>query len=429
MHLTVLGLNHNTAPLEARERLHMADETLGDMLRDLKEAGCDEALILSTCNRTEIYVAGRSIDETGAIVARALNDRFGVGSTWLADYAYTMSDEEAYRHLFLVACGLDSMVVGEPQILGQVKDAYRSACDHSTSGSFFRKVFHRAFRVAKRVRTETRIGYDPVSISSMAVELARKIFGDMGRRQILVIGAGEMCEIALKHFRKEGLQDILVTNRTLARAQKLAEETIGTAYPFEEIPGLLLKADVVLTSTGAEEPIIGKAAVLLAMKKRKNRPLFFIDIAVPRDIEPAVNDIENVYLYDIDDLKGLAQAHLSNRMQESSKAHAIVDEEVARFGVWLKQLEMGPLIAEIMENLETMRNRELKKALQRLKGADPDTVKQLDALTRAIVNKIVHPHLVMIKKNGSPATLELMRNLFLYGEEDEEALDGGDEGE
>jgi glutamyl-tRNA reductase len=321
------------------------------------------------------------------------------------------------------------MVVGEPQILGQVKDAYRVACTYNASGSFSQKVFHRAFQVAKRVRTETRIGYDPVSISSMAVELAKKIFGEVGQKQILVIGAGEMCEVALKHFKKEGLEDILVTNRTLARAQKLAEEIIGIAYPFDDIPELLLKADMVLSSTGADMPIIDKATVLRAMKKRKNRPLFFIDIAVPRDIEPAVNDIENVYLYDIDDLKGLAQVHLSNRIQESEKAHAIVNEEVIRFGQWLAQLERGPLIVHIRENLEAMRSKELKKTLQKLKSSDPETIRQLDALTRAIVNKIVHPHLVMIKKNGSPATLDLVRSLFLYGEENEKALDSGDEGE
>ncbi len=302
----------------------MADDALGDMLQELKSGGCDEVLVLSTCNRTEIYVGGSNTDETGVIVAKTLEDRFGIDKEWLRDYTYTLCDEEAYKHLFLVASGLDSMVVGEPQILGQVKDAYRSACTYNSSGSFFQKVFHRAFQVAKRVRTETRIGYDPVSISSMAVELARKIFGEVGRKQILVIGAGEMCEVALKHFKKEGLQDILVTNRTLAKAQQLAEEIIGAAYPFEDIPELLLKADMVLSSTGADEPIIDKAAVLLAMKRRKNRPLFFIDIAVPRDIEPTVNDIENVYLYDIDDLKGLAQVHLSNRIQESQKAHAIV---------------------------------------------------------------------------------------------------------
>ena len=192
------------------------------------------------------------------------------------------------------------------------------------------------------MRTETRIGYNPVSISAMAVELARKIFGEFGRRQILVIGAGEMCGTALKHFRKEGLEEVFVTNRTFGKAQQLAEETVGIAYPFDDIPDLLTKVDMVLSSTGAEKPIIDKATVLAVMKKRKMRPLFFIDIAVPSDIEPAVNDIENVYLYDIDDLKGLSQAHLSNRLDESKKAHEIVDEEVRKFDIWLEQLGDEP---------------------------------------------------------------------------------------
>ncbi len=429
MHLVILGLNHNTAPVEAREKLHVPDEIIGAFLKELSDRGAEEAVVLSTCNRTEIYVTGPEIDALRTAIDGTLTDRFAIDAPWLREYTYTMTDEEAYKHLFLVASGLDSMVVGEPQILGQVKDAYRAACTYNASGSFFQKVFNRAFQVAKRVRTETRIGYDPVSISGMAVELARKIFGELGNRQILVIGAGEMCEVALKHFRKEGLQDILVTNRTFAKAQRLAEEIIGSAYPFEEIPELLLKADMILSSTGADLPIIDKATVLLAMKRRKNRPLFFIDIAVPRDIEPTVNDMENVYLYDIDDLKGLAQAHLSNRMQESQKAHAIVDEEVGRFCLWLKELEKSPFIAQIRENLEAMRHKEVKKTLQKLKSPDPETIKQLDALTRSIVNKIIHPHLVMIKKNGSPATLDLIRDLLLYREENEKEMDSGDKGE
>ncbi|MGD0657911.1 MAG: glutamyl-tRNA reductase [Syntrophorhabdales bacterium] len=429
MHLVILGLSHTTAPVEARERLYVSEGVLGDLLKELTERGAKEAMVLSTCNRTEVYASSGDIDALKAAVVGALTGRFNVDRKWLEEYTYTMCDEEAYQHLFLVASGLDSMVVGEPQILGQVKDAYQSACTFGASGPFFRKVFHRAFQVAKRVRTETRIGYDPVSISGMAVELARKIFGDLGHRQILVIGAGEMCEIALKHFKKGGLQEIFVTNRTLAKAQRLAEEIIGSAYPFEEISELLLKADMVLSSTGADEPIIDKAMVAHAMKLRKNRPLFFIDIAIPRDIEPSVNDIENVYLYDIDDLKGLAQAHLLNRMQESQKAHAIVGEEVERFGLWLKQIEMNPLITQIRENLEAMRHRELKKTLQKLKGADPETERQLDALTRSIINKIIHPHLVMIKKNGSPAILGLIRSLLLTGAENEKEMDSGDEGE
>ena len=428
MHLVILGLNHTTAPVEAREKLHVPEETVGLLLTELIGKGASEAVVLSTCNRTEVYVTGPDADAAKSAIVETLTGRFAVDAPWLEEYTYALTDGEAYKHLFLVASGLDSMVVGEPQILGQVKDAYRCACSYAASGRFFEKVFTRAFQVAKRVRTETRIGYDPVSISGMAVELSKKIFGELTRRQILVIGAGEMCEVALKHFRKEGLEEVLVTNRTFTKAQRLAEEIVGTAYPFEELPELLLKADMVLSSTGAEEPIIDTTMVAHAMKLRKSRPLFFIDIAVPRDVDEAVNDMENVYLYDIDDLKGLAQAHLSGRMQESQKAHAIVDEEVERFGLWLKQLEMSPLITQIRESLEAMRLKELKKTLQKLK-ADPETERQLDALTRSIVNKIIHPHLVMIKKNGSPATLDLMRDLLLTGEEHEKDLDRGDKGE
>lgn len=429
MHLVILGLNHTTAPVEAREKLHVPEETVSLLLKDLTGRGASEAVVLSTCNRTEVYVIGPDADAAKAAVVETLMGRFMVDDPWLEEYTYAMRDDEAYKHLFLVASGLDSMVVGEPQILGQVKDAYRCACSAAAAGRFFEKVFNRAFQVAKRVRTETRIGYDPVSISGMAVELARKIFGELNRRRILVIGAGEMCEVALKHFRKEGLEEVLVTNRTFTKAQHLAEEIVGTAYPFEELPELLLSADMVLSSTGAELPIIDKSMAAHAMKLRKNRPLFFIDIAVPRDVEPSVNDMENVYLYDIDDLKGLAQAHLSNRMQESQKAHAIVDEEVERFVLWLKQLEMNPLITQIRESLEAMRQKEVNKTLHKMNNPDSETVKQLDALTRSIVNKIIHPHLVMIKKNGSPATLDLMRDLLLTGEEHEKNMDRGDKGE
>jgi glutamyl-tRNA reductase len=429
MSLVVLGLNHNTAPLEVREKFHVPGDGLADILHNLKNEGAGEAVVVSTCNRTEVYATAPTVEKANEVLELTFLDRFGAERSWLKDYTYTFSDDEAFKHLFLVASGLDSMVVGEPQVLGQVKDAYRISCDNGASGPFFEKIFKRAFQTAKRVRTETRIGYDPVSISSMAVELARKIFGEFGNRQILVVGAGEMCEIALKHFKKDGLQEILVTNRTFVKAQQLAEEVIGTAYPFEDIPELLLRVDMVLSSTGADLPIIDKQTVVTAMKRRKNKPLFFIDIAVPRDIEPGVNNIESVYLYDIDDLKELAQAHLSNRMQESQKAHAIVEEEVEKFHQWLRQLDMNPLITEIRENLETMRSRELKKALQKMKNTDAETIAQLDALTRSIVNKIVHPHLVMIKKNGSPAVLDIVRSLLLNREENEKEMDSGDTGE
>lgn len=399
------------------------------MLREIKDRGAAEATIISTCNRTEIVASGADLNGSNNAVIQTLTGRFSIGQEWLERYLYVLEDDEACKHLFLVASGLDSMIIGEPQILGQVKDAYDSARALQASGPFLEKVFNRAFQAAKRVRTETRIGYNPVSISSMAVELARKIFGEFGRRKILVIGAGEMCEIALKHFKKEGLQDILVTNRTFRKAQQLAEDVIGTAYPFEDIPSLLLEVDMVLSSTGAEEPIVTKQIVQVVMKMRKNRPLFFIDIAVPRDVAPNVNDIENVYVYDIDDLKELSQAHLSNRAREAEKAHAIVDEEVQKFGLWLQQLELNPVISEILEGLEKMRSTELRKAVQKLKSADPETVRQMDMLTKAVVNKIVHPHIAMIKKSGSPAVLDIIKTLLLPREENEKEMDSGDKGQ
>lgn len=236
-----------------------------------------------------------------------------------------------------------------------------------------------------------------------------------------------MCEIALKHFRKEGLGEVLVTNRTFAAAQQLAEQIIGTAHPFEALADLLVRVDMVLSSTGSEKPIIDKPMVMDAMKKRKMRPLFFIDIAVPRDVQPAVNDIENVYLYDIDDLKDQSQAHLANRIEESRKAHDIVDEEVRKFSLWLDRLDLNPVIARIREHLDAMRDRELKKTLQKLKDPDDETVRQLDLLTRSIVNKIVHPHLAALKEDGSREVLDLIKQLLL-GENNEKEVDNRDEG-
>jgi len=424
-----VGVSHSTAPLDVREKLHIAEDAIPALLQGLKQAGVEETVVLSTCNRTEIYVGGSSLEDAVRAVNEALEKSLGITRDWLHTYAYTLSFEDAYRHLFLVASGLDSMVVGEPQILGQVKDAYKIAALSKATGQLFDKVFNRAFQTAKRVRTETKIGYNPVSISSMAVELSRKIFGEFNQKSILVIGAGEMCEIALKQFKKEGVQEVYITNRTFQKAQLLAEEIIGTPLPFEEIRELLLKVDMVLSSTGAETPIIDKDLVLTVMKRRKQRPLFFIDIAVPRDIEPEINNVENVYLYDIDDLKSLSQAHLSNRLEESERAHAIVEEEVAKFELWLKQLELSPVITQILDKLEKVRAEEVKKAAQRLKPSDEETVKQLELLSKAIVNKIAHPHIMMIKKNGSPLVLDVMKDLFQFEEDDEKEMDTGDKGE
>lgn len=428
MPIAVFGLNHNTAPIEVRERLFVSEDTIPRLVRELQESGVDENIVLSTCNRTEFYFSCKNLDSALDKFYQALSRHFSIEKEWLEKYTYLLTDEDTYRHLFLVASGLDSMVVGEPQILGQVKDAYRLATDCNTSGFFLDKVFHKTFNVAKRIRTETKVGYNPVSISAMAIELAKKIFGELKDKKTLVIGAGEMCEIALRYFKKEGVGDIYITNRTFHNAQKLADETTGIPRPFNDLQDLLEKVDMILSSTGSERPLISRELVSVVMKKRKQKPLFFIDIAVPRDIEPSVNDLENVYLYDIDDLKELSQQHLSDRLAESEKARSIVDEEVKKFSQWLRQLDKNPLISNIYEKVEEIRSRELKKILQKNKNTDDETIKNMDLLTKSIVNKLVHPHVTMIKENGSPAILELMKKLFRLEDDDEQDVDSWHKG-
>jgi glutamyl-tRNA reductase len=429
LHIGVFGLNHNTAPVGIRERLYVSEAATPGLLQELMRQGVDEAIIVSTCNRTEIYYACKDCDNALETIKEALKNHFAVEREWLDSYVYAFLDDNAYRHLFLVASGLDSMIVGEPQILGQVKDAYRLATSHGAAGFFLNKVFHRTFTVAKRVRSETRIGYNPVSISSMAVELSKKIFLDLSRKKILVIGAGEMCEIALKHFKKEGLNEIYITNRTFQGARQLAEEYVGTPCPFNEMPDFLTKVDMVLSSTGSEVPIIDKNLVLAAMKKRKNRPLFFIDIAVPRDVDPEVNKIENVYLYDIDDLKDLSQRHLSDRLKESEKARAIMEEEAEKFSNWLARLDVAPIIAKISHKVEDIRSAEVKKALSKLKDIDEETLGRIEVLTKALANKLLHPHLALIKENGSPEVLDVMKRIFDIEDNDEEEMDPRHQGE
>ena len=428
-HIGVFGLNHNTAPVEIRERLYVPEAAVPEFLSRLKGQGVEEAIVLSTCNRTEIYYSCKDCEEALAVIRECLKSHFHVQDENLESYVYAFLDADAYKHLFLVASGLDSMIIGEPQILGQVKDSYRLATAQNATGFLLDKVFHRTFNVAKRIRTETRIGYNPVSISSMAVELSKKIFLDLPQKKILVIGAGEMCEIALKQFKKEGLREIFITNRTFQGAHKLAEEYVGVPYPFEEIPDLLVRVDMVLSSTGSERPIVDQDLVHTVMRKRKSKPLFFIDIAVPRDIDPRVNDIENVYLYDIDDLKDLSQRHLSDRLKESEKARAILEEEVSKFSQWLEQLDKAPVIARISQKVEEIRTAELKKAAPKLKDLDQEALERIDILTRAITNKLLHPHLALIRKNGSPEVLEMMKQLFDLEEDDEKEMDNRDEGE
>jgi len=428
MHIMVFGLNHNTAPIDIRERFFVSENKLVALLKTLKEKNLNESVVLSTCNRTEFYLAIEDPDEAINILKKILSEALNVEIEWLDKYTYTFIDEDTYRHLFSVASGLDSMIIGEPQILGQVKDAYRAATFLGTTGFYLNRLFHRAFHVAKRVRTETKIGYNPVSISSMAVELSKHIFGDLSNKKILVIGAGEMCEIALRHFKKEGLKDIYITNRTFEKARALSEIVLGKPCKFEEISEFLTKVDMVLSSTGADNYIIKKQDIISVMKKRKNRPIFFIDIAVPRDIDPEINDFENVYLYNIDDLKELSAKYLKNRIKESEYAKKIINDEITKFSQWFKQLEIQPLITHVIERAELIRGEEFNKTIKKIKHLDDDTIKNIEVLTKNIVNKLIHPHLLLIKKEKRPEILELIKKLFNYEINAEEKMDNRHEG-
>ena len=418
-YLSVIGLSHNTAPVEIREKMFIQAQRIQEALERLKKNSVGEVVILSTCNRTEIYCHPSQATDSAALIKSILSDYLQTPPEWFEDYTYILHNEQALRHLFLVASGLDSLVIGEPEIFGQVKEAYKIATSVPTTGRLTNKIFHKAFNAAKRIRTETKIGYNPLSISSMAIELAKKIFVNINEKKILVIGAGEMCKTALKYFLKEGIKEVHITNRTYQKAHELTLETTGTAHPLESLPDLLLSVDMVLSSTGSEKPIIEKHFAESVMKKRKHRPLFFIDIAVPRDIAPDVNDIENIYLYDIDDLKELSQRRLLDRVRESEKALAIIDEEVAGFAAELKERRLSPLIAHVIDEAEKIRAAEVSRVVQKTGSHDVDFINAINTATKIITNKLIHPHIAIIKSNKDPEAIKTLKEYFHFEEKDE----------
>lgn len=416
MNIIVVGLSHKTAPVEIRERVAFSPTAMEDPLRqvlDLPEIV--EALIVSTCNRVEIYATSRDADAGIASLRRFLARFHNLSYEELQTHLYDLQGQDAIRHVFRVSSSLDSMVIGEPQILGQIKTSYGYASEFKTVGLILNRFLHKAFSVAKRVRTETQIAGNAVSVSFAAVELARKIFGTLDNKTVLLIGAGEMCELAARHFLNNGVSRVLVTNRTFARAEKLAAEFGGSPIPFETFTDQLHQADIVLTSTGAPNFILDRSQVEKVLKLRKNKPMFFIDIAVPRDIDPAVNSVSNVYLYDVDDLQGVVQANLKERHKEAKKAEAIVDQEIGQFHNWLATLEVKPTIVSLRQKFEEIRQGEVEKTLRNLKNLDKKEEQAIHALTSAIINKILHPPISVLKdsKNGSgDSYVDAIRTLF-----------------
>lgn len=408
MEVLVVGLNHETAPIELRERLAFAE---GDIPRALsamtRVPGVPEGMIVSTCNRVELYVAAQAADSAVAALRGWIADAQGVSPRDLEGHLYAHAGDAALRHIFRVVSSLDSLVIGEPQILGQVKEAYQLALSQRAAGGFLNRVLHRAFSVAKRVRTETAIAAHAVSVSYAAVELAKKIFGELEGKSVLLVGAGEMGELAARHLQKNGAREILVANRTYERAVELAKTFSGTPLRLDQLGSWLPRADIVVCAAAAEGYLLGKQTVADAVRARRHRPIFLIDIAVPRTIDPACNGLGDVYLYSVDDLRGVVDANLAERRKEAVKAEAIIEEEAARFAVDLSKVELGPTIGLLSGRLEAIRKAEVARSLaSTLKHLGPAERDALEKMTRAILAKVAHDPIHALKEGlVDPETL------------------------
>jgi len=408
MELLVVGLNHNTAPIQLRECLAFPEDKIEDALSKVHGlSSVKENMIVSTCNRVEVYAATRETERALCDLKEFLSQYHGISLKQFEKNLYTRVGEEAVKHIFRVASSLDSMVLGEPQILGQMKEAYDFSQQVKTSGLILHRLLHRAFHVAKRVRTETKIAISAVSVSSVAVELAEKIFGTLERKTVMLIGAGEMCELAARHLVSGGVENILVTNRTYDRAVSLSQEFRGEAVPFEEMGLGLRRTDIVISATNSPQYLIGHDQVTKVMKDRKQKPIFFIDIADPRDVEPNVGDIENVYLYNIDDLQKVANENIKDREKEAQKAEAIVQDEVAKFVNWYRSLDVTPTIVALRKKFEEIRRKELEKTLSLHPDLSEKERKSLEALTSAIINKILHTPITLLKQTNEEAMADL----------------------
>lgn len=406
--LVLLGINHNTAPIEVRERLAIPAGQLAEATRILiGHPGIREGLILSTCNRVELLTVQdadtlATPETSKPDLLRFLHEYFSVPSGDIQPHLYELREAEAVRHLFRVASSLDSMVVGEPQILGQVKEAYTIAREAGAVSTRLEGLLQRTFTVAKKVRSETHIGSSSVSIASVAVDLAIKIFGSLQGKTVLLVGAGKMSELAARHLIEHGVSNILVTNRTHARAEGLAATFLGSSastavIPFEQLYEQADRADIVITSTGSPQKIFGKSQGQHFLQRRRNRPMFFIDIAVPRDVDPRMNEVDGCFVYDIDDLQQVAQANLADRSREAEAAETIVSREVDKYHERLQGRDAVPAIKALQQQAEEMRLAELARSQSKLAGLTPQQLDAVEALTRSLTAKLLHPQLTALR--------------------------------
>ena len=426
MNFHLLGINHKTAPVEVRERLAIPESKLADaMQRLVQHPGVDEGMILSTCNRVEVLVQTKNNSDD---LRTFLQDYFQVEPRKFEPHLYEYREKEAILHLFRVASSLDSMVVGEPQILGQVKEAYATARAVGAVYSKLDLLLTRSFAVAKRVRTETAVGSSAVSVASVAVELAKKIFGSLKGKHVCLVGAGKMSELAARHLQAHGAESIFVANRTYERATQLAAKFKGEAIHFSDIYESCDRADIVITSTGAPVAIFRREHGERFLARRKNKPMFFIDIAVPRDVDPEMNKLDGIFVYDIDDLQQAVASHVADRKKEAERAEAIIQSEVDRFLERVQTLDVVPTIVSLQDHLETIRQAEIDRVRGRLGPLSPEQELAVETLTRGIINKIMHTPISTLKTAAREAeattVVDVVRRLFNL-QEREKALKSG----
>ncbi len=429
----VVGLSHRTAPVEVRERLAVAPERLEDELREISARGSfDEALLISTCNRVELYATSANPAEAVRSARHTLGSRLPDDAS--EDVLYTERGVAVVRHAFRVASSLDSMVVGEPQILGQVKEAYDAARSAGSAGPLLGRCFSQAFSTAKRIRNETGIAQGTVSVSSIACELAKKIFGNLDGRRTLLLGAGDMGEAAARSLRQTGTQ-LHVINRSEERAGKLASSCGGRPVPYERLTTELAEADVVIASTASSKFILTPELMKGVVRSRRHRPLFIIDIAVPRDVDPRVGTMDNVFVYDVDDLQQVAEENLAVRAREANQAERIIEEEVASFLKWRRSLELAPTIVALRKQFGEVADEELRRALSRLQNLNPSDRAVLEAMARSLVNKLLHQPMIQLKAGAAEADgaqlIDTVRRLFAITDDDsgatETSIEAGDE--
>ena len=430
MSFRLIGVNHNTAPVEVRERLAIRESRLPEALQQfIRHPGVEEGLILCTCNRVELLARTRN---GSADLRGFLHNYFHLEPSDLESHLYDYSETEAVRHLFRVASSLDSMVVGEAQILGQVKEAYATARAIGAVNSQLDLLLTRAFAVAKRVRTETSVGSSAVSVASVAVELAKKIFGSLQGKHVYLVGAGKMSELAARHLQAHGAASIFVANRTYEKAVQLAAKFNGEAIHFSEIYNTCDRADIVITSTGAPVAIFRRQHGEMFLSRRRNRPMFFIDIAVPRDVDPEMNKLDGIFVYDIDDLQQAVSSHVADRKKEAERAEAIINAEVERFQARLQTLEVAPTIVSLQDHLETIRQAEIDRVRGRLGPLSPEQELAVEALTRGIVNKIMHTPVTALKtaarESEATTLIDLVRRLFNLQEQEKKTAKPGERG-